>query len=200
MFDTRVHGERQLGGYVKIQIRSYGLKPFIRWIFLSLAVAVFLSGCGYRNPYVYSGPDKSIYVTTWKNRTSDLQLDAKIYQELLKWFQKSRSLKITKSKEGADFILAGEIISVDIPSLAFDGTNTASDVRLTLKVRYIFKDLATDSVLIEVPSQDWQQSYTITSDAAETRDNANEAQDIAIENMSQSIYQRTLLEISKLSP
>ena len=174
------------------------MKLFIRWSLLSIAAAVFLSGCGYRNPYVYSGPDKSIYVTTWKNRTSDLQLDAKIYQELLKWFQKSRSLKITKSKEEADFILAGEIISVDIPSLAFDGTNTASDVRLTLKVRYIFKDLATESVLIEMPSQDWQQSYTITADAAVTRDNANEAQDKVIEDLAQSIYQRTLLEISKL--
>ncbi|MGI9535767.1 MAG: LPS assembly lipoprotein LptE [Desulfocapsaceae bacterium] len=174
------------------------MKLFIRWIFLSMAVAIFLSGCGYRNPYVYSGPDKSIYVTTWKNRTSDLQLDAQIYQELLKWFQRSGSLKITKTKDGADFILAGEIISINIPSLAFDAGNTASDVRLTLKVRYIFKDLATDEVLIETPSEIWQQSYTITSDAAETRDNAKEAQETIIENMSQKIYQRTLLEISKL--
>ncbi len=181
-----------------MQKRSYGLKIFIRWILLTIAFAVFLSGCGYRNPYVYSGPDKSIYVTTWKNRTSDLQLDAQIYQELLKWFQKSGSLKITKNKEGADFILAGEIISIDIPSLAFDGTNTASDVRLTLKVRYIFKDLATEQVLIEKPSESWQQSYTVTGDAAETRDNAREAQDIIVEDLAQSIYQRTLLEISRL--
>ena len=193
-----MHWERQLGGFFKKQIGSYGLKLFIRWIFLSMAVAVLLSGCGYRNPYVYSGPDKSIYVTTWKNRTSDLQLDAQIYQELLKWFQKSRSLKITKTKEGADFILAGEIVSVNIPSLAFDAGNTASNVRLTLKVRYIFKDLATEQVLIEKPSETWQQSYTITSDAAETRDNASEAQEQIIENLSQQIYQRTLVELSKL--
>lgn len=190
--------ETQLARELQIQIRSYILKLFIRWIFLSIAVAVFLSGCGYRNPYVYSGPDKSIYVTTWKNRTSDLQLDAQIYQELIKWFQKSGSLKITKNKEGADFILAGEIISIDIPSLAFDGTNTASDVRLTLNVRYIFKDLATERTLIEKPSESWQRTYTITGDAAETRDNANEAQELIIEDLAQSIYQRTLLEISKL--
>jgi hypothetical protein len=193
-----VRWEMQFAREFNLQIRSYILKLFIRWIFLSIVVVVFLSGCGYRNPYVYSGPDKTIYVKTWKNRTSDLQLDAQIYQELLKWFQKSRSLKITKNKEGADFILAGEIISLDIPSLAFDGTNTASDVRLTLKVRYIFKDLATDAVLIEKPSEFWQQSYTITSDAAETRDNAREAQEIIVEDLAQSIYQRALLEISRL--
>jgi len=174
------------------------LKLFMRWLILTIVISVFVSGCGYRNPYVYSGPEKSIYVTTWKNRTSNLQLDAQIYQEFLKWFQKSRSLKITKSKEGADFILAGEIVSIDIPSLAYDAGNSASDVKLTLKVRYIFKDLATGSVLIEQGSETWQQSYTVTANAAETRDNANEALETIIEDMAQKIYQRSLVQISKL--
>lgn len=174
------------------------MKLLTRGFFLCVVVAVFLAGCGYRNPYVYSGPDRSIYVTTWKNRTSDLQLNAQIYQELLKWYQKSRSLRITNSKEGADFILAGEIISVDIPSLAFDATNTASEARLTLKVRYIFKDLNTDKVMIEQPTEIWRETYSITSNAAETRDNANQAQANIIEDMSQKIYQRSLVEISKL--
>ncbi len=170
----------------------------MRWLILTIVISVFVSGCGYRNPYVYSGPEKSIYVTTWKNRTSNLQLDAQIYQEFLKWFQKSRSLKITKSKEGADFILAGEIVSIDIPSLAYDAGNSASDVKLTLKVRYIFKDLATGSVLIEQGSETWQQSYTVTANAAETRDNTNEALETIIEDMAQKIYQRSLVQISKL--
>ncbi len=161
-------------------------------------VAVFLSGCGYRNPYVYTGPEKSIYVTTWKNRTSNLQLDAQIYQELLSWFQKSRSLKITKTKEGADFILAGEIVSIDIPSLAYNAANDTSDVRLRLTVRYIFKDLATDKVLIEKPSEVWTQSYTVTPDAAQTADNADEALETIIEDMSQKIYQRALVQIARL--
>lgn len=174
------------------------MKHYIRWIFLGAAIAVLLSGCGYRNPYVYSGPEKSIYVTTWKNRTSNLQLDAQIYQELLKWFQKSRSLKITKTKEGADFILAGEIVSIDIPSLAYDAGNTASDVKLTLKVRYIFKDLMSDKILIEKPEETWQQTYTVTPDSAETRDNADEALNKIIEDMSQKIYQRALVQIATL--
>lgn len=174
------------------------MKHYIRWIFLGAAIAVLLSGCGYRNPYVYSGPEKSIYVTTWKNRTSNLQLDAQIYQELLKWFQKSRSLKITKTKEGADFILAGEIVSIDIPSLAYDAGNTASDVKLTLKVRYIFKDLTSDKILIEKPEETWQQTYTVTGDSAETRDNADEALNKIIEDMSQKIYQRALVQIATL--
>jgi len=161
-------------------------------------VIFFLSACGYRNPYVYSGPDKNIYVTTWKNRTSDLQLSAQVYQELLKWFQKSSSLKVTKNKEGSDFILAGEIVSIDIPSLAYGAGNNASNVKLTLKVRYIFKDLKSGKVLIEKASETWTETYTVTGDAAETQDNADEALEKIIEDMSQKIYQRSLVEIAKL--
>ncbi|MEJ2058777.1 MAG: LptE family protein [Desulfofustis sp.] len=174
------------------------MKVLIRSIFLSVVVISFLSACGYRNPYVYSGPEKSIYVTTWKNRTSNLQLSAEIYQEVLKWFQKSGSLKITKSKDGADFILAGEVVSIDIPSLAYDAGNTASEVKLKLKVRYIFKDLASGKTLIEKGSETWTQTYTVTGDAAQTSDNADEALEKIIEDMSQKIYQRALVQIAKL--
>lgn len=173
------------------------MKLFTRWILVGLVIGVVVAGCGYRNPYVYSGPDKSIYATTWKNRTSNLQLDAKIYQELLKWYQKSGSLKITKTKEGADYILAGEIVSTNIPSLAFDARNDASDVKLKMKVRYIFKDLVNDRVLFERPMVERQQSYTVTGDATETRDNYNDALEILVEELAQDIYQLTLVEMGK---
>jgi len=173
------------------------LKLVTRWILVSAAIAVFVIGCGYRNPYVYSGPDKSIYVTTWKNRTSNLQLDAKIYQELVKWFQKSGSLKITKQKEGADYILGGEIVSIDIPSLAFDAGNDASDIRLKLKVRYILKDLKDEQVLFQRPDVTRSETYTVTDDSNQTRDNYEEALDTIVEELAQDIYQRTLVEFSK---
>lgn len=173
------------------------MKFSTRWILVAAAIAVLVIGCGYRNPYVYSGPDKSIYVTTWKNRTSNLQLDAQIYQELLKWFQKSGSLRITKDKEGADYILAGEIVSIDIPSLAYDAANDASDVKLKLRVRYIFKDLVNDRVLFQKQMVERRQSYTVTGDAAETRDNYNEALDTLVEDLAQDIYQKTLVELSR---
>jgi hypothetical protein len=125
-----------------------------------------------------------------------LQLDAKIYQSLIKWFQKSGSLHITKTKEGADYILAGEIISYNIPSLTFGANNNTSEVNLRLKVRYVFKDLTTDKVLFDAPKETWIEEYKITSDAAETRDNADDALEIIIDEMSQKIYQKALLELA----
>jgi len=173
------------------------LKHVTRWILVSAAIAVFVIGCGYRNPYYYSGPDQSIYVTTWKNRTSNLQLDAQIYQELVKWFQKSGSLKITKQKEGADYILAGEIVSINIPSLAFNSSNDTSDVKLKLKVRYILKNLEDDRIMFQKSGATRSETYAVTDDSNETRDNYDEALETIVEELAQDIYQRTLVELSK---
>lgn len=173
------------------------MKLILRCSLVILVTSLFLVSCGYRNPYVYSGPTKSIYVTTWKNRTNVLQLDSKIYQSLIKWYQKSGSLQITKTKEGADYILAGEIISYEIPSLTFGANDSATEVNLIMKVRYVFKDLKTDDILIEQPNETWREPYQITGDARQTSDNAADALEVIIDELSQKIYQKSLLGISR---
>ncbi len=177
--------------------RSLTLKLFVRCSLVLLVTSLILASCGYRNPYVYSGPSKSIYLTTWKNRTNLLQLDSKIYQSLIKWYQKSGSLHITKTKEGADYILAGEIVSYNIPSLTFDANNSTSRVNLTLTVRYVFKDLKTEKILLEKSREVWTEEYLVTANSNETRDNADAALEIIIDELSQRIYQRSLVQIAE---
>ena len=164
-----------------------------------LALLLFaLSSCGYHNPYLYSGPHKVIYLANWKNRTSELGLDSKIYQTLLKWFQKSGSITITRNRKGADLALGGEIVSIDLPSLSYGSNNSATQVKVRLQVRYILKDIATGKVLIERPSEVWTQDYLIGSSPSVTSDNQSKALDTIIEDLSQKIYQRTLVELPKL--
>lgn len=157
-----------------------------------------LVSCGYYNPYVYSGPEKVIYITNWKNRTSELGLDSDIYKNLVRWFQKSGSIKISKQKEGADLILAGEIVSIDIPSLAYGAGNTTSEIKVKLKVRYILKDLASGKTVLEVPGEQWTEGYLVGASSTETSDNQDEAIETIIDNVSQKIYQQTLVQLPKL--
>lgn len=174
------------------------MKSPIRSTLLVLFSLILLTSCGYRNPYVYSGPERSIYVTNWKNRTSELQLDSQIYQTLIQWFQKSGSLKITKQKEGADYILAGEIVSINRPSLTYSSLGNASEVKIRLKVRYILKDLNSDAILIEQPLETWTEEFRVTGNFSSTKDNENDALEVIIDELAQKIYQRTLLEFAKL--
>lgn len=166
------------------------------------AVAVLfvalIASCGYRNPNVYNGPSKVIYATEWKNRTSELGLDAKIYRSLTSWFQKSGSLTTVRDKQGADLILAGEIISLALPSLSYNSNNIANEVKVRLKVRYILKEIATGKVLLEAPSELWTEEYTVTGSSSTDSDSEAEALESIIEDLSQKIYQRTVAALPQI--
>lgn len=159
---------------------------------------ILIAGCGYKNPNVYNGPSKVIYATEWKNRTSELGLDFKIYRSLTNWFQKSGSLSTVRERGGADLILAGEIVSIELPSLSYGANNVATEVKVRLKVRYILKEIATNKVLLEAPGETWTEEYFVTSSSATNSDNENEALDSIIEDLSRKIYQRTVAALPQI--
>ncbi len=176
---------------------SKQLKTAKRFIPFILLVGLVLSSCGYHNPYVYSGPDRDLYITTWHNRTNELLLDAKIYQSLVRWYQKSGSIKVTKEKEGSHLILAGEIISIDLPSLSYGIANSATEVKVLLTVRYILKNLETGKVLMEVGKETWTEQYKVGDSSSESSDNEKEALGIIIDDLSEKIYIQTLDLLAK---
>lgn len=173
------------------------MKTAKRFIPFVLMLFFFLTSCGYHNPYVYSGPDRALYITTWQNRTNDLLLDAKIYQSLVRWFQKSGQIAVTKEKTGADLILAGEIISIDLPSLSYGVNNDATEVKVLLTVRYILKDIKTGEVLIEIPRETWTEEYAVGTSSSASSDNEREALAIIIDDLSERIYLKTLTKLSR---
>jgi len=172
------------------------LKTAIR---CTLLVAVLIiAACGYHNPNVYSGPSRTIYITDWKNRTSELGINTKLYQSLVRWFQNSGSLHISSERQGADLILAGEIKSLYLPSRSYGSNNIAIQGKMLLSVRYVLKDLQTDTVLLEELDHVFGEDYLISTDSAVTRDNENKAIDQALKDLSQKVYQRCLVVMSKL--
>lgn len=163
-----------------------------------MLLLILVASCGYRNPNVYSGPSKVIYATEWKNRTSELGLDAEIYRSLNKWFQKSGSLTTVREKGGADLILAGEIVSIELPSLSYGVNNIANEVKVRLTVRYILKEIATNKVLLEAPRETWTEEYLVTSSSATNSDNEAKALESIIEDLSRKIYQRTVATLPQI--
>ncbi len=176
--------------------RSLPVKITIASIF-SCIVVLFVASCGYRNPYVYTGPDKSVYIANWSNRTSELQLDSDIYQSLLQWYQRSDSLNVVNDKTQADLILAGEIISIDLPSLSYGANNTTREVKLRLRVRYILKDLQSGEVLFQEPGQIRTEDYAVSTNSSITSDNEREALATIIDELAQDIYLKTLGKLSQ---
>lgn len=170
------------------------------WRILPLiAVVLLVTACGYHNPNVYTGPSKTIYLAEWKNRTSELRLNSEIYRSLTRWFQKTGSISTVRQKEGADLILAGEIVFLELPSLSYGVDNTTAEVKVRLMVRYILKEIASNKIVLETPSEIWTEEYLVSrTSSTSTLDNERKALETIIEDLSKKIYQRTITLLPKL--
>jgi hypothetical protein len=121
-----------------------------------------------------------------------------IYQSLVKWYQKSDHIRIKKEKDGADLILAGEIVSIEIPSLSYGLNNITTEVKVRLKVRYILKSLKSGKVLMEVPDRTFSESYLVNPTSSSiTKDNEYKALGKIIDDLSEKIYLNTLNELQQ---
>ena len=164
-----------------------------------LALMFMLGGCVYYFPHVYDGPTQKIYMASWQNRTSNLELDTEIYQSLARWFQKSKSIVLTKDKAEADLILAGEIISIYLPGISWNANASATEVKVRLEVRYILKNLKTSSILWEVPRELWTEEYSTRGGSAMMAANEKDALDQIKDDLSERIYLGTLEQLRKMN-
>jgi hypothetical protein len=154
------------------------------------------AGCGgYYFPNVYDGPEVSIYMPTWKNRTDRLGIDSTMYQSLSAWFQKADKIHLTKDKEKADLTLAGEIISIHLPSIGWNSAARSTDAKVELTLRYVLKDLKTGKMLWEVPNEVRTENYSTLVKKAGTEDKAVEQ---ILEDVSEKIYLGTISRIRKM--
>ncbi len=166
--------------------------PTTFWVLL-LASLLLLSGCGYYFPHDYQGPPRAIYAATWNNRTNKLNLDMRIYQSLSRWFQKTPSIDLTKEKAGAEYVLSGEVISIDLPTVSWS-SNTTTGTKVSLYVRYSLKDLKTGKVVWEVNNKLYTADSSVQVATAASDD---EALGTIIEDMSENIYLGVLKKLRK---
>ena len=72
-----------------------------------------------------------------------------IYQSLSRWFQKTQAVDLTKEQIGADYILSGEILAIDLPTVSWDTNSDATGTKVKLYVRYSLKDRRSGEILWE---------------------------------------------------
>jgi outer membrane lipopolysaccharide assembly protein LptE/RlpB len=166
-------------------------------LLLTLLAVLAAGGCGYYFPHVYEGTARTIYMPNWSNRTSQLGLDTELYQTLSRWFQKSGAITLTKNREEADMILAGEIVNIDLPSVSWDSDARTSQAKVRLEVRYILKNIDTDTIMWEVPREIWTEAFSTAGGASALAEAERIALDRIITDLSERIYIGTLDKLRK---
>jgi outer membrane lipopolysaccharide assembly protein LptE/RlpB len=124
-----------------------------------LIILFGLSGCGYQfqvegnGPTIggervvkTEGPPVLLAIDPLENRTFERDLEIKYSQYLRRQFQLNSGAQVVKTPQEADFLLAGAIESVSLPSLTFT-QNQTQESRVSVRVKVEVKSLRTGKIL-----------------------------------------------------
>lgn len=104
--------------------------------YLLLGLVLFLSACGYRlegRPANLS-PWRTIYVSVWKNPTSDIRFGEILAEALRERIELAGDLRLAPPEE-ADLILRGEILSLQVGGLSYDEYTQTLERRVSVWAR-----------------------------------------------------------------
>jgi len=127
---------------LKDQREHKPLRIDFRLISIVLLV-LLLSGCGYS----FSGISKSaypaiqsVYVDTFTNRTSEANLDIILRTAFGNEIVQNGHFKLASSREEADAIFRGTILSLQIAPLAYKVGSLSAEDRITVTLELIFEE------------------------------------------------------------
>lgn len=123
------------------RITAGGMQGKLRMLMFScllpIASCLFLSACGYQFRVQGAGPTiggapaahseippPRLAVRTLENRSFEPNLEARFTNYIRHEFSSGSGAQVVSDMEGADLVLSGQIVAVDLPTLSFSQTTT----------------------------------------------------------------------------
>ncbi len=125
------------------------MSSMCKYLLFGIILIFLLVSCGYHlegRPESFNSKWHSIYIPVWENPTSEIQLGEIMAQALRERFALSGILKIS-SKEKADLILYGKIVSVDVGALSYDVYTKTLERRVWVKARAWLVERSTGKII-----------------------------------------------------
>ena len=152
---------------------------------------IMFSGCGYRFTGGGNFPSdvKSIFVTNFKNRTSESGLETIITNELIDEFTKNRKDALASRQDEAEAVLTGVVKSIDISTISHDEINISNERRVTIRVD--LKLVHKGRSIWNASSISADEAYSVVAgDKVRTEQNKNRAIALAADRLSEKIFNR----------
>lgn len=174
------------------------LKSIAKLVIVSLGL--FLSGCGYYNPYVVHGDHPvSLHRSMWPNRTTEIGLENTLFQAQSDWLRKSPNITFADVKDQADYILTGTIDRVTYPEVSFGAYREGIEGRADLMVSYSITERKSGKVSRQQQRVVRQQTFPMSQDPVQLQANKNAALRQIADDIGEEIYLHLINRMTKLS-
>jgi hypothetical protein len=135
---------------------------FFITVISAFAVCVGLTGCsGYSNESLYPKKVSSVYVEMFDNRSFWRGVDYKLTDALAKRIEAQTPYKVVSSRDRADSIINGQIVSIDQAGLSTERqTGRLLEKEVLLEAVVSWKDLKTGELLMNNQTVNASASYS----------------------------------------
>ena len=128
---------------------------------LVFAVCTGLSGCGYSSQSLYPNQVASVYVEMFDNRSFWRGVEYKLTDALAKRIESQTPYKVVSSRDRADSIISGQIVSIDQGALSRERqTGRVLEKEVLLEASVSWKNLKTGELLMDSQSVNTSASYS----------------------------------------
>ena len=167
--------------------------------------STILSGCGYHVSGRNEALPKTIHVIAvpaLENKTTSYRIEQRLTAATIHQFLASTPYKIVSTNSGADAVLRGKVMSVEVVPLLFittpatptqASTTRATTMLVTMKCEVTFTEAATEKVLYHNDNFIFRNEYEVSTDVK----SFFEEQDPALERMAQDFAKRLVAAVTE---
>lgn len=164
-----------------------------------VAIALFISGCGYTTGSLLPSEYRTVGVEPFKNSVNFVNegaratyiplLETKVRQAVMDRFQYDGHLRLTNNTESADLVLRGELTSFDREELRLTDNRDVQEYRIRITVSMVMFDNIKNQPMWEEGSFSGEATYFTTGPQAKSE---SEAVTDALTDLSRRVIERTL--------
>jgi outer membrane lipopolysaccharide assembly protein LptE/RlpB len=175
-----------------------------RILWMTMAAAVTVAGCGYHVAGHSSTLPKTIHVIAvpaLENKTTSYRLEQKLTAATVHEFLAKTSYRVVSNPEEGDAVLRGKVLSVEAVPLLFDTTTgRATTMLVTVKCEVTFTETSTQKVLYHTDSFVFRNEYEISASTSNSIDvttlkNFFEERDPALDRLAQDFAVRLVAAV-----
>jgi hypothetical protein len=134
-----------------------------RTVFMAvmLLFCIGLFGCGYSNESLYPQKVSSVYVEMFDNRSFWRGVEYKLTDALAKRIEAQTPYKVVSSRDRADSVINGQIVSIDQAKLSTERqTGRPLEKEVLLEVVVSWKDIKTGQLLMNNQTVNASAAYS----------------------------------------
>ncbi len=170
---------------------------------IAVFLLLFLTSCGYYNPYVADSDSRPITMSRplWINNTGEIGLENTMDMSLSNWLRKTKLIHLVDNPAQAQYELTGTLLDINYQEISYGNHLLANELRANLRVRFSIIDHSNNKDKKAVWTQKnrtFTETLSVSANPITLQANKKEALAKITNDIAEAIYLHIINHIMRL--